>query len=81
MRLELTRRQAAAHALPPQPDALRPTPPLRRCSCARAHARASFDGKKTQRLRRGSSIFFTSSVSPLPVLSLAPMDSDWCEAE
>ncbi|GIL71406.1 hypothetical protein Vretimale_2725 [Volvox reticuliferus] len=48
-------------------------------TCARSHARASFDGKKPMRVRRGTSLFFTTSLCPLPVISLGPMDTDWYE--
>ncbi|KAG2484825.1 hypothetical protein HYH03_016392 [Edaphochlamys debaryana] len=48
-------------------------------TCARSHARASFDGKKPMRVRRGTSIFFTTSLCPLPVISLGRMDTDWYE--
>ncbi len=46
-------------------------------TCARSHARASFDGKRPMRVRRGTSIFFTTSLCPLPVISLGRMDTDW----
>ncbi|KXZ51462.1 hypothetical protein GPECTOR_12g425 [Gonium pectorale] len=48
-------------------------------TCARAHARASFDGRRPMRIRRGTSIFFTASLCPLPVISLGRMDTDWYE--
>ncbi|GLC37249.1 hypothetical protein PLESTB_001143800 [Pleodorina starrii] len=48
-------------------------------TCARSHARASFDGKKPMRVRRGTSLFFTTSLCPLPIISLGPMDTDWYE--
>eukprot|EP00198_Chlamydomonas_reinhardtii_P013159 XP_001702496.1 predicted protein [Chlamydomonas reinhardtii] len=48
-------------------------------TCVRSHARASFDGKRTMRVRRGTSIFFTTSLCPLPVISLGRMDTDWYE--
>ncbi|EFJ48692.1 hypothetical protein VOLCADRAFT_117441 [Volvox carteri f. nagariensis] len=48
-------------------------------TCARSHARASFDGRKPMRVRRGTSLFFTTSLCPLPVISLGPMDTDWYE--
>ncbi|GFR45561.1 hypothetical protein Agub_g6955 [Astrephomene gubernaculifera] len=48
-------------------------------TCARSHARASFDGKRPMRVRRGTSLFFTASLCPLPVISLGRMDTDWYE--
>ncbi|MEW5299340.1 MAG: hypothetical protein WDW36_002366 [Sanguina aurantia] len=39
--------------------------------------RASFDGKKPIRLKRGSTMVFTTSHHPLPVINLGNLDSDW----
>ena len=44
---------------------------------ARSHARASFDGKQTMRIHRGSAIHFTTSLCPLPLINLGNYDSDW----
>lgn len=44
---------------------------------ARSHARASFDGKVPLRLQRGSSISFTTSLCPLPMINTSALDHDW----
>ncbi|EIE19085.1 ATP-NAD kinase [Coccomyxa subellipsoidea C-169] len=44
---------------------------------SRSHARASFDGRNTQRMMAGSSMRCTTSLCALPVINLAPLDNDW----
>lgn len=44
---------------------------------SRANARASFDGKHSMRIKRDTSLFFSASLSPLPVITLSRMDHDW----
>ncbi|BDA49473.1 NAD(H) kinase 1 [Coccomyxa sp. Obi] len=46
-------------------------------AASRSHARASFDGRNTQRMMAGSSIRCTTSLCALPVINLAPLDNDW----
>jgi NAD+ kinase len=46
---------------------------------ARSHARASFDGRHTMRLQRGSAIRCTTSKCALPMVSLGYLDRDWYE--
>jgi len=46
---------------------------------ARSHARASFDGRHTMRLVRGSAIRCTTSKCALPMVSLGYLDRDWYE--
>lgn len=47
---------------------------------ARSVARASFDGRHTMRLARGSAIRCTTSKCALPMVSLGYLDRDWMEA-
>lgn len=46
---------------------------------SRAHARASFDGRHTIRLRRNSTIVCRTSQYALPLINMHPLDEDWYE--
>lgn len=46
---------------------------------SRSHAKASFDGKYPMRVPRETSIHFTTSLCPLPLINLGNLDSDWYE--
>ncbi len=50
------------------------------CERAVCGCRASFDGRYTMRLVRGSAIRCTTSKCALPMVSLGYLDRDWCEA-
>jgi NAD+ kinase len=44
---------------------------------SRSHARASFDGKHPLRVPKESSVHFTTSLCPLPVINMNSLDVDW----
>lgn len=46
---------------------------------SRSHARASFDGKHPMRVPRNTTVKFTTSLCPLPLINLGQLDSDWYE--
>ena len=53
-----------------------PTAPALICRLC-IHCRASFDGRHTMRLPRGSAIRCTTSKCALPMVSLGYLDRDW----